>query len=67
MNFLPGPEFPRYDRLSHLVYMSFFFRHGWQVQFQEADLRTPLAKKLTFTDPGKSPVANHRIFHMYYT
>jgi hypothetical protein len=33
--------------------MSFFFRSGWQVQFLEADLRTPLPKKLTFTDPDK--------------
>jgi hypothetical protein len=43
----------RYDRPSHRVYMSFFFRHRWQVQFLEADLRTPLPKKLTFTDPDK--------------
>jgi hypothetical protein len=33
--------------------MSFFFRQGWQVQFLEADLRTPLPRKLTFTDPDK--------------
>jgi hypothetical protein len=33
--------------------MSFFFRSGWQVQFLEADLRTPLPRKLTFTDPDK--------------
>jgi hypothetical protein len=33
--------------------MSFFFRRGWQVQFLEADLRTPLPRKLTFTDPDK--------------
>jgi hypothetical protein len=43
----------RYDKPSHRVYMSFFFRSGWQVQFLEADLRTPLPKKLTFSDPDK--------------
>jgi hypothetical protein len=43
----------RYDRPSHRVYMSFFFRSGWQVQFLEADLRTPLPRKLTFTDPDE--------------
>jgi hypothetical protein len=35
------------------VYMYFHFRQGWQVQFLEADLRTPLPRKLTFTDPDK--------------
>jgi hypothetical protein len=43
----------RYDRPSHRVYMVFFVRQGWQVQFLEADLRTPLPRKLTFTDPDK--------------
>src|SRR5580658_3522986 len=43
----------RYDRPSHRVYMYFFFRSGWQVQFLEADLKTPLPRKLTFTDPEK--------------
>ena len=43
----------RYDRPSHRVYMTFFVRSGWQVQFLEADLRTPLPKKLTFNDPEK--------------
>jgi hypothetical protein len=33
--------------------MVFFVRQGWQVQFLEADLRTPLPKKMTFTDPEK--------------
>jgi hypothetical protein len=33
--------------------MSFFFRSGWQVQFLESDLRTPLPRKLTFNDPDK--------------
>jgi hypothetical protein len=28
-------------------------RQGWQVQFLEADLRTPLPRTLTFTDPDK--------------
>lgn len=33
--------------------MSFFFRQGWQIQFLEADLKTPLSRKLTFSDPEK--------------
>jgi hypothetical protein len=43
----------RDDRPSHQVYMYFFKRGGWQVQFLEADLKTPLPRKLTFTDPEK--------------
>ena len=43
----------RYDRPSHGVYMFFQFRQSWQVQFLEADLKTPLLRKLTFTDPEK--------------
>jgi hypothetical protein len=31
----------------------FFKRDGCQVQFLEADLRTALPRKLTFTDPEK--------------
>jgi hypothetical protein len=33
--------------------MNFHFRGGWQVQFLEADLRTPLPRTLTFSDPDK--------------
>jgi hypothetical protein len=43
----------RYDRPSHQVYMYFFKCGGWQVQFLEADLKTSLPRKLTFTDPEK--------------
>jgi hypothetical protein len=43
----------RYDRPSHQVYMYFFMRSGRQVQFLEADLKTPLPKKLTFADSEK--------------
>jgi hypothetical protein len=43
----------RYDRPSHRVYMYFFKRGGWQIQFTEGDLKTPLPRKLTFTDPEK--------------
>jgi hypothetical protein len=43
----------RYDRPSHRVYMFFFSRKGWQVQFLEADLKTALPRRLTFTDPEK--------------
>ena len=32
----------------HRVYMSFMDRKGWQVQFLEADLKTPLPRKLHF-------------------
>jgi hypothetical protein len=37
----------RYDKPSHQVYMYFFKRGGWQVQFLEPDLKTPLPRKLT--------------------
>jgi hypothetical protein len=37
----------------HRVYMSFFLRNGWQCQFLEEDLKTPLPRKLTFAGPGK--------------
>ena len=43
----------RYDRPSHRVFMTFFFRKGWQVQFVEADLKTPLPRKVTFADAEK--------------
>jgi hypothetical protein len=43
----------RYDRPSHRVYMSFISRSGWQIQFLEPDLKTPLPAKFTFADPEK--------------
>ena len=43
----------RYEQPTHKVYMSFFLRDGWNVQFLEADARTPLPRKLTFKDPEK--------------
>jgi hypothetical protein len=43
----------RYDKPSHTVYMTFFSRQGWQVQFVEADLKTPLPRMYTFADPEK--------------
>jgi hypothetical protein len=33
--------------------MYFPFRRGWQVQFLEADLKTPLPRKVTFADADK--------------
>ena len=33
--------------------MSFQDRHGWQCQFLEADLQTPLPRRLHFTSPDK--------------
>jgi hypothetical protein len=43
----------RYGRPSHQVYMYFFLRSGWQVQFLEPDLKTPLPRKFTFADAEK--------------
>jgi hypothetical protein len=48
-----APYMSRYDRPSHHVYCYFFKRGGWEVQFLEADLKTPLPRKLTFADPEK--------------
>jgi hypothetical protein len=42
---------PQDDR--RRVYMSFMDRHGWQCQFLEADLKTPLPRKLNFTSSNK--------------
>jgi hypothetical protein len=33
--------------------MYFFKRGGWEVQFLEANLKTPLPRKFTFVDPEK--------------
>lgn len=46
-------DMSRYDRPSYRVYMYFFKRGGWQVQFLEADVKTSLPRKLTFKDPEK--------------
>ena len=35
------------------VYMHFHYHQGWHVQFLEADLKTSLPRRLTFTDPEK--------------
>ena len=35
--------------------MYFFKRGGWQVQFLEAEMKTPLLRKFTFADPEKIP------------
>lgn len=43
----------RYDRPSHQVYCYFFNRGGREVQFLEVDLKTPLPRKLAFSDPEK--------------
>ena len=37
----------------HRVYMYFQFRNGWQCQFLEKDLKTPLPRKLCFATPDK--------------
>lgn len=42
-----------YDRPSHRVFCTFFLRSGWQVQFVEADLKTPLPRMFTFADLEK--------------
>lgn len=49
----------RYDRSSHQVYMYFFLRSGWQVQFLEPDLKTPLTGNFTFADPEKIGELGH--------
>jgi hypothetical protein len=43
----------RYDRPSHQVYMYFQSRGGWQVQFLEVDLKTPLPRQFTFQHADK--------------
>jgi hypothetical protein len=44
----------RYTKASHQVYMYFMSRDGgWFCQFLEADLKTPLPKKLTFANADK--------------
>lgn len=43
---------PPQDR-THRVYVSFQDRHCWQCQFLEADLKTPLPKRLHFTSSDK--------------
>jgi hypothetical protein len=35
------------------VYMSFMLSRGWHCQFLEADLKTPLPRKLTFATEDK--------------
>jgi hypothetical protein len=52
MMFDPDAGMPRQDR-THRVYVSFQDRHGWQCQFLEADLKTPLPKRLHFTSSEK--------------
>jgi hypothetical protein len=37
----------------HRVYISFMDRQGWQCQFPEADLQTPLPKRLHFVSADK--------------
>jgi hypothetical protein len=38
---------------NHRIYMTFFQREGWYVQFLEADLKTPLPRTFNFKDPEK--------------
>jgi hypothetical protein len=38
---------------THRVYMSFMHRGGWYCQFLEADLKTPLRRRLAFKDRAK--------------
>jgi hypothetical protein len=41
------------DQNHHKVYMSFFVRKGWSVQFLEPDLKTPVGRIRTFSDANK--------------
>jgi hypothetical protein len=43
----------RYDRPTHTVYMHFFIRGGWHVQFLESDAKTVLPRKLMFAHADK--------------
>jgi hypothetical protein len=43
----------RYDKPTHRVFMTFFYRSGWQVQFLEADAKTARPRQFTFKDPEK--------------
>jgi hypothetical protein len=43
---------PPQDR-THRVYLSFQCRDGWHYQFLEADLQTPLPKRLHFVSSDK--------------
>jgi hypothetical protein len=38
---------------SHRIYMTSFVRSGWNVAFLEADCRTSLPRKYTFSNPEK--------------
>ena len=37
----------------HKVYCFFMLNNGWDVQFLEPDLKTPLPRRLTFSTPEK--------------
>ena len=39
--------------MAHRAYVMFLDSFGWQCQFLEADLKTPLPRKLRFTSPDK--------------
>lgn len=52
MNYVNQGAVPR-PPSTRRVYMSFFARAGWQIQFLEEDLRTPLPRKLTFAESDK--------------
>jgi hypothetical protein len=46
------PSMPPQEQ-THRVYMSFQDRHGWRCQFLEADLQTPLPRRLRFASSDK--------------
>ena len=55
---LPAPHTPGEKRClacggTRRIYMAFFLRYGWHCQFLEADLKTPLPKKLNFKSAEK--------------
>ena len=50
--FDPDAGMPPQDQ-THRLYLSFQDRHGWQCQFLEADLQTPLPKRLHFSSSDK--------------
>ena len=46
------PSMPPQDQ-AHRVYLSFQCRDGWHCQFLEADLQTPIPKRLHFASSDK--------------
>lgn len=53
MTYFMEPMTQRRKPSTHRVYMYFFLRQGWHIQFSEPDLKTSLPLRLTFATPDK--------------